>query len=163
VSDPVDEEVVLVVLRFDPFRDFDRLAEQLFAGGGGDRVPMAMPMDLYRSGDHYVLHCDLPGIDPGSVDVNVEGSTLTIRAERSGRTEEGVQWLRHERPFGNFQRQVALGEGLDLDSINATYHEGVLTVTIPVAERAKPRRIQITTAEAPASRVLEGTSTETAA
>jgi HSP20 family protein len=122
---------------------------------------MAMPMDLYRSGDHYVLHCDLPGIDPGSVDVNVEGSTLTIRAERSGRAEEGVQWLRHERPFGRFQRQVSLGEGLDLDKINATYHEGVLTVTIPVAERAKPRRIQIATGQEADSRVLEGTSTET--
>lgn len=149
-----------MVLRFDPFRDFDRLAEQFFAGSTG-RVPMAMPMDLYRSGDHYVLHCDLPGIDPGSVDVNVDGSTLTVRAERSGRTAEGVQWLRHERPYGKFERQLSLGEGLDLEKISATYHEGVLTVTIPVAERAKPRRIQITTEEKPADRVLEGSATET--
>jgi HSP20 family protein len=149
-----------VVLRFDPFRDFDRLAEQMFAGTGGGRVPMAMPMDLYRSGDHYVVHCDLAGIDPGSVDVSVDGATLTVRAERSGRTEEGVQWLRHERPFGTFQRQISLGDGLDLDKINATYHDGVLTVTIPVAERAKPRRIQISTGESTSPKVLEGTSTE---
>jgi HSP20 family protein len=153
--------VVSVVLRFDPFRDFDRLAEQMFAGAGAGRVPMAMPMDLYRSGDHYVIHCDLAGIDPGSVDVSVDGSTLTVRAERSGRTEEGVQWLRHERPFGTFQRQISLGDGLDLEKINATYHDGVLTVTIPVAERAKPRRIQISTDDKPANRVLEGSSTET--
>lgn len=148
----------MVVLRFDPFRDFDRLAEQFSAGG--DRVPMAMPMDLYRSGDHYVMHCDLAGIDPGSVDVNIDGSTLTIRAERSGRTEEGVQWLRHERPIGRFQRQVALGDGLDLDKINATYHDGVVTITIPVAERAKPRRIEVGTEAPQSGRVLEGTSSE---
>ena len=156
-------------LRFDPFRDFDRLAEQVLAGESG-RVPMSMPMDLYRSGDHYVLHCDLAGADPGSVDVSVDGTTLTIRAERSARTKEGVQWLRHERPYGAFQRQVSLGEGLDLDAINATYDDGVLTVTIPVAERAKPRRIQISTgtesgtesgAGSSGGRVLEGTSTET--
>lgn len=148
-----------MVLRFDPFRDFDRLAEQLFGGEGG-RVPMSMPMDMYRSGDHYVLHCDLAGIDPGSVEVNVDGSTLTIRATRSGRTDEGVQWLRHERPYGSFQRQVSLGDGLDLEKITATYHDGVLTVTIPVAERAKPRRIQITTEDAAPKQVLEGTSSE---
>lgn len=149
-----------MVLRFDPFRDFDRLAEQFFGNTGG-RVPMAMPMDLYRSGDHYVVHCDLAGIDPGSIDVNVEGSTLTIRAQRSARTEEGVQWLRHERPYGTFERQVSLGEGLDLESIGATYHDGVLTVSIPVAERAKPRRIPIATEQSAGSRVLEGSSTET--
>jgi HSP20 family protein len=154
--------VVFVVLRFDPFRDFDRLAEQFFAGENS-RVPMAMPMDLYRSGDHYVLHCDLAGADPGSVDVSVDGMTLTVRAERSVRTKEGVQWLRHERPFGTFQRQVSLGDGLDVDAINATYADGVLTVTIPVAEKAKPRRIQISTAEQADSRVLEGTSTDTTA
>jgi HSP20 family protein len=151
--------VVFVVLRFDPFRDFDRLAEQFFGGESG-RVPLAMPMDLYRSGDHYVLHCDLAGADPGSVDVSVDGSTLTVRAQRSARTEEGVQWLRHERPFGTFQRQVSLGDGLDLEKINATYHDGVLTVTIPVAEKAKPRRIEIMSGEKSGGRVLEGTSTD---
>lgn len=148
-----------MVLRFDPFRDFDRLAEQLFSGGDGVRVPLAMPMDLYRSGDHYVLHCDLAGADPDSVDVNVEGGTLTIRAQRSARTEKGVQWLRQERATGTFQRQLTLGDGLDLDSINATYTDGVLTITIPVAERAKPRRIAIHSAGSEGNRVIEGAST----
>lgn len=132
-----------MVLRFDPFREIDRLAEQAFAVAGG-RVPRGMAMDLYRSGDHYVLLCDLAGVDPGSIDVNVDGTVLTVRAERSARTAEGVQWLAQERPTGTFQRQLTLGEGLDTERIAATYSDGVLTVTIPVAERARPRRIPIT-------------------
>jgi HSP20 family protein len=132
------------VLRFDPFRDLDRMTEQLLgASGGATRVPRFMPMDLYRSGDHYVLHADLPGIDPGSVDVHVDNGTLTIRAERSGRTEQDVQWLSNERFVGTFQRQLSLGEGIDTEAISATYDNGVLSVTIPVAERAKPRRIEV--------------------
>ena len=102
-----------------------------------------MPMDLYRSGDHYVVHADLPGVDPGSIDVNVDNGTLTIRAERSGRTEESVQWLASERFTGSFMRQLSLGDGVDADRIAATYENGVLTVTIPLAERAKPRRIEV--------------------
>ena len=132
------------MLRFDPFRDLDRMTEQLLgATSGGTRVPRFMPMDLYRSGDHYVLHADLPGIDPGSVDVHVDNGTLTIQAERSGRTEQDVQWLTNERFVGTFQRQLSLGEGIDTDAISATYDNGVLSVTIPVAERAKPRRIEV--------------------
>jgi len=133
------------VLRFDPFRDLDRMTEQLLgASAGSARVPRFMPMDLYRSGDHYVLHADLPGIDPGSVDVHVDNGTLTIRAERSCRTEQDVQWLTNERFTGTFQRQLSLGEGIDTEAISATYDNGVLSVTIPVAERAKPRRIAVT-------------------
>ncbi len=133
------------MLRFDPFRDLDRMTEQLLgASTGSARVPRFMPMDLYRSGDHYVLHADLPGIDPGSVDVHVDNGTLTIRAERSGRTEQDVQWLANERFTGTFQRQLSLGEGIDTEAISATYDNGVLSVTIPVAERAKPRRIEVT-------------------
>jgi HSP20 family protein len=132
------------VLRFDPFRDLDRMTEQLLgASAGGTRVPRFMPMDLYRSGDHYVLHADLPGIDPGSVDVHVDNGTLTIRAERSGRTEQDVQWLTNERFVGTFQRQLSLGDGIDTAAISATYDNGVLSVTIPVAEKAKPRRIEV--------------------
>src|SRR3954451_7353599 len=120
------------------------MTEQLLgATSGGTRVPRFMPMDLYRSGDHYVLHADLPGIDPGSVDVHVDNGTLTIRAERSGRTEQDVQWLSNERCVGTFQRQLSLGEGIDTEAISATYDNGVLSVTIPVAERAKPRRIEV--------------------
>lgn len=136
----------MAVLRFDPFRDLDRLTEQMLGVPvGSARAPRFMPMDLYRSGDHYVLHADLPGVDPGSVDVSVDNGTLTIRAERSGRTEESVEWLTSERFTGSYLRQLALGDGIDAERIAATYENGVLTVTIPMAEKAKPRRIQIDT------------------
>ena len=136
----------MAVLRFDPFRDLDRLTEQLpGAPVGSARVPRFMPMDLYRSGDHYVVHADLPGVDPGSVDVSVDNGTLTIRAERSGRTDESVDWLASERFTGSYMRQLALGDGIDADRIAATNENGVLTVTIPLAEKAKPRRIQVDT------------------
>jgi HSP20 family protein len=151
--------VVVVVLRFDPFRDVDRLAEQLL---GTARSPRVMPMDLFRSGDHYVLACDLPGVDPGSVDISVDGGTLTIRAERTPRSEEHAQWIAQERPSGTFLRQLSLGDGLDTEHIGATYENGVLTVTIPVAERAKPRRIQVSTGDQGA-RVLSGSATSTPA
>jgi len=147
------------VLHPDPFRDIDRLAAQLLGTPPGTaRVPLAMPMDLYRSGDHFVLHCDLAGIDPGSVDVGVDGRMLTIRAERSQRTDTDVQWLRRERATGTFERRLTLGDGLDLDNITATWQDGVLTLTIPVAEAAKPRRIAITTADRRDERVLESTA-----
>ncbi|GAB7040155.1 Hsp20/alpha crystallin family protein [Catenuloplanes niger JCM 9533] len=144
-----------MVLTFDPFREFDRMAGQMFGGG----TAMAMPMDLYRSGDHFVLHCDLAGIDPGSVQVDVDGRVLTIRAERSPRTDADVQWLRRERATGTFERRLSLGDGLDLDRIAATWQDGVLTLTIPVAETAKPRRIEINTG----GQVIEGSSKKTAA
>jgi HSP20 family protein len=134
-----------VVLTFDPFREFDRLAGQVFGAPAGNASTMAMPMDLYRSGDHFVLHCDLAGADPGSVDVGVDGRVLTIRAERSPRTDTDVQWVRRERATGTFERRLTLGDGLDLDNITATWQDGVLTLTIPLAEAAKPRRIEITT------------------
>jgi HSP20 family protein len=145
------------VLRFDPFRDMDRLAEQVLgAQAGSARAPRFMPMDLYRSGDHYVVHADLPGVDPGSVDVSVDGGTLTIKAQRSGRKEESVDWIVSERFDGTYMRQLFLGDGVDADQISATYHNGVLTLSIPVAEKAKPRRIQVS---APADQtVIEATS-----
>src|SRR5918911_1883291 len=109
-------EEVRTVLRFDPFRDFDRLTEQLLGTQSGSaRAPRFMPMDLYRSGDHYVLHADLPGVDPGSVDLNVENNTLTIKAQRSERTEDGVQWIASERFTGTFMRQLSLGDDVDSD------------------------------------------------
>ena len=136
----------MAVMRFDPFRDLDRLTEQMLGVPvGSTRAPRFMPMDLYRSGDHYVLHADLPGVDPGSVDVSVDNGTLTVRAERSGGTEESVEWLTSERFTGSYLRQLSLGDGIDADRIAATYENGVLTVTIPMAEKAKPRRIQIDT------------------
>ncbi|MEU8244434.1 Hsp20/alpha crystallin family protein [Actinoplanes missouriensis] len=145
-----------MVLTFDPFREFDRLAGQMLSAPVAGATAAAMPMDLYRSGDHFVLHCDLAGIDPGSVAVDVDGRVLTIRAERSARTDADVQWVRRERVTGTFERRLTLGEGLDLDKISATWQDGVLTLTIPVAEAAKPRRIEIATGRAPA---LEGVTT----
>jgi len=147
----------MAVLRFDPFRDLDRLTEQMLGVPvGSARAPRFMPMDLYRSGDHYVLHADLPGVDPGSVDVSVDNGTLTLRAERSARTDESVQWLTSERFTGAYMRQLSLGDGVDADRIAATYENGVLTVTIPLAEKVKPRRIQIDTV--PDARVVSGTA-----
>lgn len=131
--------------RFDPFAETARWMDQMM---GAVRETSAlnipgMPIDLYRAGDHYVLHVDLPGADPGSVDVNVEDRTLTIRAERTARTEADVQWLARERATGTYVRQLNLGRGLALDRITASYADGVLTLTIPVAEEAKPRRIEV--------------------
>lgn len=132
-----------MVIRFDPFRDFDRLTERMLrqAGEVGAAV-RAMPMDLFRSGDHYVLNCDLPGVDPGSIEVGVDGRMLTVRAQRSERSDS-VEWLAQERATGTFVRQFSLGDGLDLDHIEATYTDGVLSLSIPVAEQARPRRIEV--------------------
>lgn len=136
----------MAVLRFDPFRELDRLTEQMLGvPAGSPRAPRHMPMDLYRSGDHYVVHADLPGVDPGSIDVRVDRGVLTIRAERSGRSDSAVDWATSERFTGSFMRQVSLGDGVDADRIQATYENGVLTLTIPLAEAIKPRRIEVKT------------------
>ena len=132
---------------FDPFREFDRMAEQLFDRQG----PRLMPMDLYRDGDHYVLSADLPGIDPGSVDIDVDGQLLTIRAERTPRSQEGVKWLTRERNSGSFLRQLNLGQGIDTAAISASYENGVLSVVIPVSEKAKPRKIEVQAGGTPAT------------
>jgi HSP20 family protein len=132
------------VLRFDPFSDLDALTRGLLTSqAGSNRTPRFMPMDLCKIDDHYVLTADLPGIDPGSVDVDVDSGTLTISAHRTARSEDAVQWLANERFFGTYRRQLSLGEGIDATAISATYENGVLTVTIPVAERAKPRKIEV--------------------
>jgi HSP20 family protein len=138
---------------FDPFRELDRVASSLLDTRQGPRV---MPMDLFRDGDHYVLNADLPGIDPGSVDVDVDGQLLTIRAERTPRSQEGVKWLAHERPTGSFLRQLTLGDGVDASQISATYENGVLSVMIPVAERAKPRKIEVHSSSAEHHEVTRG-------
>ncbi|MGB3186153.1 MAG: Hsp20/alpha crystallin family protein [Ornithinimicrobium sp.] len=124
---------------FDPFRDIDRL----LSGAVRNPASAAMPMDLYRKGEQFIAHVDLPGVDPGTVDVDVEDRTLTIRAERTQDLDDQVQWLSHERPAGTFARQVTLGYGVALDKIAAEYRDGVLTLTIPVAEEAKSRKISV--------------------
>jgi HSP20 family protein len=130
----------------DPFRDLDRIAEQMLDFRQGPRL---MPMDLYRDGDHYVMNADLPGIDPGSVDIDVDGQLLTIRAERTPRSQEGVKWLTRERGAGTFLRQLNLGQGIDTNGISASYENGVLSVVIPVSEAAKPRKISVQSSASP--------------
>ncbi|MFI2703472.1 Hsp20/alpha crystallin family protein [Cellulosimicrobium composti] len=126
------------------FDAMDRLVGQLVSGVRTTASAAAgMPLDLFRTGDHYVLTMDLPGVDPGTIDVSVEDRTLTIRAERSPRTDPDVQWLARERPTGTYARQLTVGRGLALDEITASYEDGVLSLTIPVAEEARPRRIDV--------------------
>ncbi|MDQ4069642.1 MAG: Hsp20/alpha crystallin family protein [Actinomycetota bacterium] len=129
-----------MLMRFDPFKDFERWAQQL---SGGTRSSI-MAMDAYRHGDHWVAAFDLPGVDPASIDLTVEKNVLTVRAERSWPAQEGEQVVVSERPQGVFTRQIYLGEGLDADHIEASYDAGVLTVRLPVAEQAKPRKVAIT-------------------
>ncbi|BBX00621.1 heat-shock protein Hsp20 [Mycolicibacterium moriokaense] len=133
------------MLRFDPFSDLDALTRGLLSAAqtGSNRAPRFMPMDLCKIDDHYLLTADLPGVDPGSVDVNVDNGTLTISAHRTARSDDSVQWLANERFFGTYRRQLSLGEGVDADAISATYENGVLSVTIPIAEKAKPRKIEV--------------------
>jgi len=132
-----------MAMYWDPFRELDRLAAGMLDSRQGPRV---MPIDLHRDGDHYVLSADLPGVDPGSIDVDVDGQLLTIRAERTLRSDGDVQWLAHERPSGSFLRQLTLGDGLDTAAISAHYDNGVLSVVIPVSERAKPRKVEVQSA-----------------
>ena len=122
--------------------------------------PRLMPMDLSKSGDSYVLNADLPGIDPASVDVNVDGQLLSIRAERPAPSAEGVQWIARERRTGTFLRRFTLGQNVDTTGITAGYENGVLSVTIPVAEKAKPRKIEVASGapvavKAPAKKVVK--------
>jgi HSP20 family protein len=125
---------------FDVLSQFDRLASSVFDTA---RTPRLMPVDLFRNGDQYVLSADLPGIDPESVDLDVDGQLLTIRAERQQPIDEDVKWLVHERPYGSYMRQFTLGDGVDRDRITANYAHGVLSVIVPMAERAKPRKIAV--------------------
>jgi HSP20 family protein len=135
--------VVLVATRFDPFRDLDRLAERLITQAGEAQQAMrALPIDLFRSGDHYALLCDLPGVDPGSIEVGVDGRTVTIRAQRTPRGGD-LEWLTQERPSGTYVRQLTLGPAFDLEHIDAAYHDGVLSLTLPVLDAAKPRVIPV--------------------
>jgi HSP20 family protein len=133
------------VLRFDPFSDVDALTRGLMTGSmtGTQRTPRFMPLDLYKVDDHYMLVADLPGADPGSIDISVDNGTLTLSAQRSAPSDEGVQWLSSERFAGTYRRQLSLGEGIDISRITADYDNGVLTLTIPLAERAKPRKIEV--------------------
>jgi HSP20 family protein len=127
-----------MLIRTDPFRELDRLAAQLQQSRSG---PAMLPMDAWRDGDEFVVSLDLPGVDPDAIDVDVERNVVTVRAERRQPTEQELMIA--ERPQGPFQRQLVLGESLDTERIRAGYDAGVLMLRIPVAERSKPRRIEI--------------------
>jgi HSP20 family protein len=137
-----------MLMRTDPFRELDRLTQQVL---GTAARPAAMPMDAYRRGDNFYIHLDLPGVSAESIDLTVEQNVLTVRAERAPAqavSADGAEMIVAERPYGTFTRQVFLGETLDAEHIGADYTAGVLTLTIPIHEAAKPRNIQITSSDA---------------
>ena len=138
-----------MLMRTDPFRELDRMAQQLFGSNGTSARPGVMPMDAYRQGEQFVVHFDLPGVDPALIDLDVERNVLTVKAERTPTYGEDVELQVAERPRGVFSRQLFLGDTLDADRIEASYDAGVLTLRIPIAEKAKPRKIEITGGGAP--------------
>ena len=141
-----------MLMRTDPFRELDRLTQQVLGTPGTLARPSAMPMDAWRDGQEFVVELDLPGVDPASIDLDVERNVLTVRAERKALADR--EFLAAERPRGVFSRQLILGDTLDTDNVHAAYDAGVLTLRIPVAERAKPRKITIAQPEDAGNRQL---------
>ena len=127
----------------DPFRELDRLAQQVLGANGTLARPAVMPMDAWRDGDTFHVEFDLPGVNPDSIDLDVERNVVTVKAERPARASD-AELIAAERPRGVFSRQMILGDNLDTEHITAGYDSGVLTLQIPVAEQAKPRKISIT-------------------
>jgi len=132
-----------MLMQTDPFRDLDVLLSRLGSRVGADGSTM-MPMDAYRRGDSVWVHLDMPGVTANSIDVDIERNVLTVSAERSWDPEEDDQMYLSERRQGTYRRQVQLGDGLDAEAVEASLSDGVLTLRIPVAEVAKPRRIAVT-------------------
>ncbi len=132
-----------MLMRFDPFREFDRWAGSLW---NEVRTPRGMPMDAYRRGDDLIVHFDLPGVDPDSIDLTVEQNVLSVTTRRTFDRTESDELIVSERPQGVFNRQVFLGEGLDTDNLQAAYRNGVLSITVPVHESVKPRKVPISIA-----------------
>jgi HSP20 family protein len=135
-------EVETMLMRTDPFRDLDRLTQQVWGTPGTLARPTVMPMDAWRDGDTFHVEFDLPGVSPDSIDLDVERNVVTVKAERPPR-DEGGEPLAAERPRGVFSRQLVLGDNLDTEHISASYQTGVLSLEIPVAEKAKPRKIPV--------------------
>ncbi|UNK45208.1 Hsp20/alpha crystallin family protein [Arthrobacter sulfonylureivorans] len=132
-----------MLMRTDPFRDLDRLTQQVF---GNQARPVAMPMDAWREGDQFVVELDLPGVDPSTIDLDVERNVLTIAAERKSKIED-KDVVAAERPTGTFSRQLILGDTLDTENVSANYEAGVLALRIPIREQAKPRKIEISSGD----------------
>jgi HSP20 family protein len=131
-----------MLMRTDPFRELDRLTQQVLGANGTLARPAVMPMDAWREGDTFHVEFDLPGVNPESIDLDVERNVVTVKAERPSR-EGNAEMIAAERPCGVFSRQLILGDNLDTQHIEASYDAGVLTLLIPVAEQAKPRKIVI--------------------
>ncbi len=127
--------------RYDPFAELSALMNSTLR-----QSSPVMPMDLYRKGDTFTAQLDMPGVDPSTIDIDIEDRTLTVRGERQAIEADGVEWVSHERATGTFARQMTLGYGLDLAKVTAEYRDGVLTLTIPVADEARPRKIQVNVA-----------------
>ena len=144
-----------MLMRTDPFRELDRLTQRAFGTRG---LPTAVPMDAFRHGEQFVVHFDLPGVEPASIDLTVERNVLTVAAERQWQPAEGQEVVASERPQGTFSRQLFLGEGLNPDGVEASYENGVLTVTIPVAAQAKPRKVEIGSGQ-PKAEAIDAEST----
>ena len=128
-----------MLMRFEPFREFERMAEEMRS----ERRIRQIPVDAYRRGNEFKVHLDVPGVDPASIELTVENDVLTVRASRAWLPAEGDQIQVTERAQGEFGRQLFLGESLDRDHLTATCEDGVLTITIPVAEQAKPRKVEV--------------------
>jgi HSP20 family protein len=136
-------EVETMLMRTDPFRELDRFTQQVFGTNGTLARPSVMPMDAWRDGDTFHVEFDLPGVNPESIDLDVERNVVTVKAERPSRASD-AELIAAERPRGVFSRQLVLGDNLDTEHIAASYDSGVLTLQIPVAEKAKPRKISVT-------------------
>lgn len=146
---------------YSPFRDIDRVFNQLASSAALNA--RTMPMDLYRDGDEFIVKIDLPGVDVDSIDIDIDDRTLSVRAERKPvemvQQSESNRWVSRERAFGSYARQLTLGPGLNLSAVEADYSDGVLTLTIPVAEEAKPRKVKINQVGAPAQIEVEEDAT----
>jgi HSP20 family protein len=138
-----------MLMRTDPFRELDRLTQAVFGANGTRSHSAILPMDAYRQDGHFVVHFDLPGVDPSAIDINVERNVLTVKAERKPAYGEGIELQANERLRGTFTRQLFLSDSLDTDRVEATYEAGVLTLRIPVAEKAQARKIEITSGGEP--------------
>ncbi|MDN3295209.1 Hsp20/alpha crystallin family protein [Streptomyces ficellus] len=135
-----------MLMRTDAVRELDRIAQQML---GSAVRPAAMPMDAYRNEDEFVVHVDLPGIDPETIDLDIEQNVLTITAERRSPAPSGTPMIASERPTGTHTRQLLLADTLDTERIDASYDAGVLTLRLPLSEKAKPRKIRISSGGSP--------------
>ena len=142
-----------MLFRYDPLRDMERQFDRML----GNTSP-ALPLDASRHGDEFVVEMDLPGVSPGSIDITVERSVLTVSAERASRRDEDWEPLITERTHGTFRRELYLGQGLDTSHVRADYHDGVLTLVIPVAETSKPRKVEVGTGGAQEREPVEVTA-----